>query len=242
MGQIVRVAIMQPYFLPYIGYWQLMHHVDIFVVYDDIEYTKKGWINRNRYILNGKPEIFSLPIRSGSDFLDVRDRYLSDAFGVERVRLMRRLEAAYRRAPFFLEGRSILADVLADEEKNLFKFIFKSIEYVHILLGMSSRLVISSGLGISRRLRSQERVIATCKAVGATDYINPIGGLGLYSEQAFCAEGIRLHFQQARHFTYRQYENTFVPNLSIIDSIMFLGLHAVKQLLSEMDVVDPIRK
>ena len=83
-----RIAIMQPYFLPYIGYWQLMHDVDCFVIYDDIKYTKKGWINRNRYLRNGQPEVFSIPLKKDSDHLDIRDRCLSDGAGVELSKLV----------------------------------------------------------------------------------------------------------------------------------------------------------
>ena len=73
----MKVAIMQPYFLPYIGYFQLIAAVDVFIVYDNIKYTKKGWINRNRILLNGKDVMFSLPLKSDSDYLNIRDRELS---------------------------------------------------------------------------------------------------------------------------------------------------------------------
>lgn len=239
MGQPVKVAIMQPYFLPYIGYWQLMHHVDIFVVYDDIEYTKKGWISRNRFLLNGKPEIFSLPLKKGSDFLDVRERKLSETFSAEKVRLINRLEAAYRNAANFKEGKSLLDDIFASVDTNLFRFIYQSIEQVRSRLGMTNLLIVSSAIGIPRQMNGQTRVIATCKALGGTDYINPIGGVDLYSEQAFSAEGIRLHFQRVRPLEYQQFEYEFVPNLSILDSIMLLGIQSVREFLPEMDLLEP---
>jgi len=241
MGQNVKVAIMQPYFLPYIGYWQLMHHVDIFVVYDNIEHTKKGWINRNRFLLNGKPEIFSLPLKRDSDFLDIRERKLSDTFSAEKVRLMRRLEAAYLNAENFREGKSLLADIFDSTEDNLFRFIYQSIEHVRSYLGISSRLVVSSALDIPRQMTGQARVIATCKALGASDYINPIGGIDLYDKQAFWDEGIRLHFQSVRPWKYEQFEFAFVPNLSILDAVMFLGFLGVRAGLDEMDLIQPGR-
>lgn len=236
IGQAVSVAIMQPYFLPYIGYWQLMCNVDVFVIYDDIEFTKKGWVNRNRFLLNGHPETFSLPIKKDSDFLDVCERQLSESFGIEKNKLIRRLEAAYRKAPNYQEGKALLLDIFACEEKNLFHFLYQSIELVRARLGINNRLVVSSTLGIPRQLKGQDRVIATCKVLGATDYINPIGGVGLYDAQAFHASGIRLCFQQVRPVVFQQFQNQFVPNLSIIDNIMFCGIHGVKQQLSEMDI------
>ena len=197
MNSTVRVAIMQPYFLPYIGYWQLMHNVDIFVVYDDIEYTKKGWINRNRFLLNGKPATFTLPLKKDSDFFDVCQRQLSDNFSAEKAKLMRRLLAAYRNAPFFEEGKSLLSDTFASSDENLFRFIYQSIEKIHARLGMTSRLVVSSALGIPRQLKGQDRVIATCRALGAADYINPIGGTELYDKAAFGTEGVCLNFHKS---------------------------------------------
>jgi hypothetical protein len=241
MSQPVKVAIMQPYFLPYIGYWQLMHHVDIFVVYDDIEYTKKGWISRNRFLLNGQPETFSLPLKKDSDYLDVCERQLSETASTEKLKLMRRLDAAYRNAEYFREGKSLLVDIFASTETNLFRFIYQSIEHVRVKLGMTNRLIVSSTLDIPRQIKGQNRVIAICKALEATNYINPIGGIDLYDKQAFCAEGIQLHFQQVRPFQYDQFQYAFVPNLSILDCIMFTGIQSVSKSLTEMDIYEPYR-
>src|SRR5690554_1369276 len=94
-----RIAIMQPYFLPYLGYWQLMNCVEKFVVYDDVQFTKKGWIHRNRYLNNGKDQVFTLPLKKDSDYLDVVDRSVSDSWEVEKGKLKRKIEGAYKKAP-----------------------------------------------------------------------------------------------------------------------------------------------
>lgn len=237
MNSTIRIAIMQPYFLPYIGYWQLMNNVDVFVVYDDIEYTKKGWINRNRFLLNGKPETLTLPLKKDSDFLDVNQRHLSDNIGAEKTKLMRRLEAAYRNAPYFHEGKTFIEEILEYNDKNLFWFIYHSMKKVYVRLGMTSRLIVSSTLEIPRHLKGQDRVIATCKALEATDYINPIGGTELYDGQAFGTSGIRLHFQQVCPLIYQQFVHEFVPNLSIIDNIMFVGFQGVMNHLTKMRLI-----
>lgn len=237
MDHNVTVAIMQPYFLPYIGYWQLMHNVDIFVVYDDIKYTKKGWINRNRFLMNAQPETFTLPLKKDSDYLDVCQRQLSDTFNAEKLKLIQRMKAAYQNAPFFQEGKEMLDDVFAFEEKNLFQFIFQSIKKIHSRLGLTSRLIVSSELEISRQLKGQTRVIAICKALSATTYINPIGGLGLYNGNDFREEGIQIHFQKTRPFYYKQFDHVFVSNLSILDNIMFVGYSDLKKNLFDVDFV-----
>lgn len=238
MSRPVKVAIMQPYFLPYIGYWQLMSYVDIFIVYDNIKYTKKGWINRNRFLLNGKPEIFSIPLRKDSDCLDVRDRRLSLTFDSEKNKLMRRLDSAYCKAPYYREGKSFLIDVMESNEENLFLFILNSINQVHSRLELKSRIIPSSTLDVHDHLKGEERVIAICKETGATHYINPIGGVGLYNPRRFSVAGINLLFQQVNSSDYVQYKHDFVPHLSIIDCIMFLGFKGVKELLPDMILLE----
>ncbi len=97
----MKVAIMQPYFLPYIGYFQLINAVDKFVIYDNIEFTKKGWINRNRILVNGKDEFISLPITKASDFLHANQRYLASNFENEKNKILRKIKESYRKAPYF---------------------------------------------------------------------------------------------------------------------------------------------
>lgn len=116
---------MQPYFLPYIGYWQLIGAADAFVVYDNIKYTKKGWINRNRFLLNGKEALFSLPLRKDSDFLDVNQRYLADSF--DREDLINRLREAYRKAPEHTAFMPVLEDIIRCPSSNLFDYILSLI-------------------------------------------------------------------------------------------------------------------
>lgn len=228
---------MQPYFLPYIGYWQLMASVDVFVVYDNIQYTKKGWINRNRFLLNGKAETFSLPLKKDSDFLHVSQRHLADGFALEKPRLIRRFESAYRNGPCFEQGMEVLDSALAGESSNLFEFIYQSIVAVRSLLGITSVLVTSSSFTLDPALKGQDRVIALCQALRAERYINPIGGMGLYDRDAFAEKGIELGFQQVRPYCYEQFGNPFVPHLSIVDAVMFKGLAGVRNMLPEMDVV-----
>ena len=106
----MKLGIMQPYFLPYIGYWQLLSAVDVFVVYDNIKYTKKGWINRNRFLVNGQPKLFTIPLRKDSDMLDVDRRSLANDF--RRDKLIHQLESSYHKAPFFQELFPVIAEII----------------------------------------------------------------------------------------------------------------------------------
>jgi hypothetical protein len=215
----MKVAIMQPYFLPYIGYWQLIAAVDVFVVYDNIKYTKKGWINRNRFLRNGVEDTFSLPLRKDSDFLDVNQRLLADSFG--RENLLNRFREAYRKAPEFSSVMPLLEEITRNPVANLFDYIFGSIHAVCEFLGIRTPLMVSSTIACDHSLKSAERVQAICKALGADTYVNPIGGMELYSKEDFASHGIDLKFLKALPFEYEQSGNAFVPWLSILDVLVF---------------------
>ncbi|MDR7271875.1 hypothetical protein J2X20_004543 [Pelomonas saccharophila] len=215
----MRLAIMQPYFLPYIGYWQLMGAVDAFVVYDRIKYTKKGWINRNRMLLNGDAATFSLPLAQGSDQLLVSERELAPSF--DRRKLIAQFEGTYRKAPQFDALRPWLQDIVLDPANNLFDYLWQSIVKVRDRLGLTTRLIVSSEVPHDESLRAQDKVLAICKALGATTYVNAIGGMELYEREAFAARGVELLFHKARPFEYAQFGAPFVPWLSIVDVLMF---------------------
>jgi len=225
-----KVAIMQPYFLPYMGYWQLINDVDEFVVYDNIKYTKKGWINRNRFLQNGKDTLFSLALQSGSDDLDVSDRQLSSAF--ERDRLVRQLKEAYRKAPFFSENFSIIEQVINFPDNNLSAYIENSIRTLCSYLSITTPVITSSDIKIDHKsLKGKDKVIEICKSLGATEYVNPIGGLDLYDRSEFEKAGLKLTFLRSRSLDYKQSGNEFIPHLSILDVLMFNSLEQTKEYL-----------
>lgn len=210
---------MQPYLFPYIGYFQLISAVDLFIVYDNIKYTKKGWINRNRILQNGKDVMFSLPLKSDSDFLDICDRQLAEDFTPDK--LLNQIRGVYRHAPNFAETFLLIEQIMQYEERNLFKFIHHSIVRMCEKIGITTEIRISSNIAIDHLLKSQDKVIAICEAVDAKTYINAIGGIELYSKNKFIERGIELKFIKPKSFEYSQLGHDFVPGLSIIDVMMF---------------------
>lgn len=215
----MRLAIMQPYFFPYIGYFQLIAAVDQFVVYDKIKYTKKGWINRNRMLQNGKDVMFTLPLKNDSDYLDVCEREL--AVGFKRDKMLNQFKAAYRRAPYFSQTFPLLEQIMRYDDTNLFSFLHNSIVKTCTHLGIATEIRISSDIAIDHELKNQDKVLALCEAVGASTYVNAIGGRELYSNETFGGKEIELKFIQSRPFEYAQLGDAFVPWLSIIDVMMF---------------------
>lgn len=215
----MKVAIMQPYFLPYIGYFQLIGSVDLFILYDNIKYTKKGWINRNRMLKNGNDVMFSLPLQGASDFLDVRDRKLAVDFN--RDKLLSQISGAYRRAPYFTKTFPLIEKIVRYEENNLFNFIHNSIVKICEHLGIVTEIRVSSEISITHSLKNQDKVLALCESVGADTYINPIGGIECYSRDEFLARCIELKFIKSKPFKYTQFDEDFISWLSIIDVMMF---------------------
>lgn len=222
----MNLSIMQPYFLPYIGYFQLIAASQRFVIYDNIKYTKKGWINRNRFLVNGSDSTFSIPLIKDSDFLDVRDRRISPEY--QRDKLARQFQAAYRRAPQFETTYPAIAEIINYPSDNLFDYIRHSVVQLCELLEINTELVISSEVPIDHNLKNQEKVLALCQQLGADKYINTIGGLDLYSREEFQSAGVTLEFIKTRLIEYPQFGNNFIPYLSIVDVLMFNPLAQVK--------------
>lgn len=222
----MKLAIMQPYFMPYIGYFQLIAAVDTFVIYDNIKYTKKGWINRNRMLLNGADAIFSLPLKKGSDSLDIVERDLSLDF--DRTKLLNQFKNAYARAPYFTQTFPLLERIVGCGEVNLFGYLYQSLAETCSHLGINTEVRISSSIAIDHDLKAQDKVLALCDALSANVYINSIGGTQLYDKEIFRARGINLQFIKTKPFEYAQSGVSFVPWLSIIDVLMFNSLDIVR--------------
>ena len=214
---------MQPYFFPYIGYFQLLNAVDEFVIYDNIEYTKKGWINRNRFLSNGTPEYFTINLQNDSDYLHIRERKISPDFDKNKIKILNKLKNAYRKAPYFHEIIGTVESVLFQEETNLFKYLLKSIKYLTNFLRIKTNIIPSSELNVDHNLKNIDKVISICRECKANEYINLPGGIQLYDKNKFIDLGILLKFIQPKEIRYKQFESDFIDKLSIIDVLMFNG-------------------
>ena len=227
----MKVAIMQPYFFPYIGYFQLMAAVDEFIVYDNIEFTKKGWINRNRILVNGTDSYITLPLKSDSDFLNIRERQLADTWIKEKKKVLNKIFESYRKSSNFKIVSEVIEKCILFEDHNLFNFILNSLNVVKEYLEIKTPLIISSTIPIDHSFKGAKKVIEIVKSRKAENYINSIGGIELYNKEEFKKEGINLNFLKSTNLIYKQYDNTFVPWLSIIDVMMFNSKEEIKKYL-----------
>lgn len=232
---MIKVGIMQPYFFPYIGYWQLLNAVDKYVVYDDVNYIKGGWINRNRILNNGKVQYINIQMKGASAYKHINEIECAED-SVFVLKNIKALENIYGKAPYFSEAFPIIVDILQNKETNLAKYLIFSIHKICAYLSIDTYILISSEIEKNETLKGKDRVIDICKRLNATDYYNPIGGVSLYSNQEFKENGIDLHFLKTREITYKQGKNEFIGNLSIIDIMMYNSKENVKKMLLEYDL------
>lgn len=209
-----------------------MNAVDEFVVYDNIEYTKKGWINRNRILVNGKDSYITIPMKKDSDYLDIRDRYLAETWPAERLKMLNRINASYRKAQNFASAYPVVEKIILFDGNNLFAFLLNSLTLLKDYLGIRTSLLLSSEVPVDHKLKAEKKVIEICKARKANIYVNPIGGTTLYRKDYFKAQGIDLFFLNTHNLTYKQFNNDFVALLSIVDVMMFNSKETINEYLT----------
>jgi hypothetical protein len=213
----MKVAIMQPYLFPYLGYFQLISAVDAFVVYDDVNYINRGWINRNNILSGGRARLLTMALEQAS-----QNKLINEIKVVgENEKLLRTISQSYTKAPYFKKVFPMIQDILMQNEKNLTKYLDYQLQKICVYLGLDPIWLISSSLNKSTSLRAQEKIIAICEELGATHYVNGIGGAKLYERQSFEEREIELSFLKQLPAEYPQFSHGFVPNLSIIDVMMF---------------------
>lgn len=234
------VSMMQPYLFPYLGYFQLIARSDVFVLGDDLQYVKGSWINRNRVLTNGQPKLISFPLRKASQFTAINQRWLCDEFPQEVQRLLKTLEHAYARAPHYIEVMDLVRQILAHPERNLARFIENSIRRICAYLQIATPIRIGSELGLPARMDKQERILSIAEKMNAELYINPIGGMALYSPAFFRAHGLTLRFLRMDDLSYPQLNHPFVPSLSIIDVLMFNSRSEAQALLKRFSLIEGV--
>jgi hypothetical protein len=228
----MRLGIMQPYFFPYIGYFQLIAASDTFVFYDDVQYIKNGWINRNRILVKGEAGWFTLPLYKADHTLPINERnYQID--GQMIASLLGKIEGAYRKAPFFSTILPVISEILAFEDSNVARFNENCVTRLASLLGLKTRMLRSQELQFDRQLKGEDRVLAICQLLEASHYLNASGGTALYRPEAFADRGIQLQFLPPTNLSYPQFGAPPVANLSIIDVMMFNPPDRIQDMLRQ---------
>jgi hypothetical protein len=232
------VSIMQPYFFPYVGYFQLIAQSDIFVFYDDVQFIQRGWVNRNRILRDGQACWVTLPVvgvREHYNYAINERRYRLDQADISR--LLRQIEAAYRKAPRFREIFPLMHEIMEFRDANIAAFNVNLISRIVAHLGLRARLLLSSEISKDDQLIGQDRIIAMCKRLGATRYVNAIGGVGLYQAERFKREGLDLRFLEVGTSIYPEHRQHGIPFLSIIHTLMFSSVEVIAGMLNDCRLV-----
>jgi hypothetical protein len=231
----VKIAVMQPYFFPYLGYWQLAKAVDRFVIFDDVQYIVRGWINRNRILVNGAPRHITVPIAAASRQTQIRDVRLS-ADRPWREKLSTTIRQSYARAPFFDEVFPTVDSLLRCQAERLCDYLRFQIESLSSLVGITAGFELASSHPGAPGLRGQARILELCRKFNARTYVNPAGGRTLYDAREFAHAGVELRFISPAQQSYGQRVTPFVPDLSIIDPLMELGISEVRRRLDQFEL------
>ncbi len=233
------IAIMQPYCFPYIGYFQLINAADVFIFYDDVNFIKQGWINRNRVLMNNSDLLFTIPLKNISSNNLINQTEISrDEYDKWLKKFLRTITVSYKKAPFFKETIEIIEKTfILSKTRLISELAILSIKNVCDYLNIKKIFKISSKeFSDSAYLHKAERLIEICKTTKAGNYINLIGGKKLYSKDCFYKNGINLYFLQSKNINYKQFNNNFVPWLSIIDIMMFNNVQTVNKMLNDYEL------
>lgn len=222
---------MQPYFLPYIGYFQLIAEVDKFILLDDVAFIKRGWINRNRILVNGQVQYITFPVVDASQNRMISKHELMQDDGW-KLRIEKTITMAYSKAPQFNRFMAVFKDILYHEAPNLSAYILYSLDQLcHYMNLKSASFAYASDFG-TRQLNGQERILDICQKSSAIVYCNLPGGKSLYSSEAFSESGIHLCFLTPEQKNYLQQKvKEFIPGLSIIDLLMNCDVQEVNEQL-----------
>ncbi|NQZ87250.1 MAG: WbqC family protein [Colwellia sp.] len=216
----MKLAIMQPYFLPYIGYFQLIKAVDKFIIYDDVNFIKKGWINRNNLLVNGQPFLFSVPLIKASQNRKINEIKMVESQEWHR-KLLKTININYKKAPYFYEASSLIEKIFSYKTNNISDYATNALKIICQYLGITTEIIPSSTIYRNSELIGKNRIIDICLKENASIYINASGGKKLYDETSFLENNIELKFICGELPMYRQFEHDFIGGLSILDVLMF---------------------
>ena len=232
----MRLAVMQPYLFPYLGYYQLVKAVDTFIFFDDVNYINKGWINRNNILQQNKASRFTLPLINASQNRLINEIEIA-GFEKWRKDFLKTIEYSYKKAPFYADTMQWLNDLLFSKDFNLVgELASESISSVGKLLELPTKFENSSKLDyrVGEQQAGQDKILYICGLMGATTYINPKNGTDLYDRDRFTASNVQLNFINMDEIEYKQFDSgNFTPYLSIIDVLMFNGPQQTRELLDK---------
>ena len=230
----MKVAMMQPYLFPYLGYFQLVNAVDVFVFADDVNFIKGGFINRNKILFKNEERYVTVPLIKRSQNKLIKEiRICKETKGYPK-NILSTIQQTYAKSPFFNDVFPIIESIFNSEVDSISKLATSSVEIVSKYLEINVDFKFSSESFSHTKVQERSmRLINITKELGGDTYMNPIGGTKIYDKEFFKSKGIKLNFLESDAILYAQYNDKFIPNLSIIDVMMFNSIEDVHKLLNK---------
>lgn len=222
-------GLMQPYFVPYIGYFQLIHKCENFVIYDDVQYTKKGWVNRNKLRNQSVSWPLSINLVHSEPLSLISEKIIAPEFNGHKI--LSRIQNDYSGAEFYEENIEIVREIMLHRDENLFNFLHYSISSIIDYLEIETELLVSSKLTDTSTSRGEEKIFQIAKYLGQQDYINPISGQNLYSSENFRSRGVNLKFIEPE---------TRGWDFSILDTLFCFGKEQTSLLATEGRIISDL--
>jgi WbqC-like protein family len=228
------VAIHQPTFLPWLGWWDKLVRADVLVLLDDVQFPKKGgtWMNRVRMLVGGEASWMTMPVdRAYGGTRLVREMRIDES-KPWRENMLATIRGSYARAPFAREVLPVVEEALAASTDRVAELNERAIQLLAGRLGLdTSKLVHQSELGVPGE--GTELLVELCRAVGGDTYLSGDGSDGYLEKDAFAAGGVALTFQEFTPPRYQQPAASYVTGLSVVDALMSCGLRETAELLEE---------
>lgn len=236
----MKLAIMQPYFFPYLGYWQLMSTVDKFVIYNDVNYIKGGWINRNRILINQKPSYITIPLIKASQNKKILEISIQNN-NQWKVKMLKSISNAYRQSTFFDSVYPLIEDIINYDTDSLSGYLSNQLRSIAYFMGIDTEISYSYNNYDNTNLKGQERIVDICQQVDASHYYNLAGGVSLYDKNIFKNKEIDLLFIEMHDGArYKQHSDNFIPYLSIIDLLMEVEQTKLSKYLNNYNLIEKI--
>ena len=237
-----RIAIMQPYTFPYLGYFQLIQSVDTFVFFDDVQFIRRGFINRNSILINGEAHRFTIPLEKGSrDDLITETHVHKKMFGVWREKFLKSLELNYKKAPQFESVYGLIENLLTEDLTDIASLAKNSILSVSNYLNLERNFIDSSTLNYNRSGNGEDKILDICALLKASTYINSFNGMDLYDDEKFRKKGVELLFIKPELEEYDQGSSSFKKQLSIIDALMWMTSEEVLTHLDSYLIIEKLK-
>jgi len=238
----MKLGIMQSYFFPYFGYFQLVNSVDTFCLYEHVTFRKRSWITRNRILDKGnqEPRYINIPVKNKSSFKAIGEISIDDSTNWRRT-ILDALYFNYKKAPFFESSYDVLERLINLKIENLHDYNSEIVVNISRWLECSTSIVSKSEKAVETELENglidhtldikTNRVVKLCRLYGASHYVNPTGGVALYCKDSFTRNGLELSFLDSHIEEYEQWGESYTPHLSIIDMMMHLSREKMQHLL-----------